>query len=56
MAAWMQAWLQQSGDDSPAPKRTPSPAASSAFPTSVSEQLVTVLANMVFTARQEVFA
>ncbi len=56
MAAWMHAWPQQTGDDPPVPKRAPSVVTPSALSTSVSGQLVTVLANMVLTARQEVFA
>jgi hypothetical protein len=56
LAAWMHAWPRQDNDDSPASKHTSSTFASSALPTSVSGQLVKVLTNMVFTARQEVFA
>ena len=56
MAAWMHAWPQQTGDDPPVPEHAPSVVTPSALPASVSGQLVTVLANMVLTARQEVFA
>lgn len=56
MAAWMHAWPQQTRDDPPIQKRASSVVTSSALPASVSGQLVTVLANMVFTSRQEVFA
>jgi predicted Abi (CAAX) family protease len=55
VAAWMHAWPQQVGDDPPATKPA-LPTVTLALPTSVSGQLVTVLANMVFTAKQEVFA
>ncbi len=53
LAAWMQAWPGPVGLDPPAPQLTPSRAPPAALPTSASSQLVTVLANMVFTARQE---
>ena len=56
LAAWMHAWPRQTGDEPLARQHTSSTVASSALPTSVSGQLVKVLANMVFTARQEVVA
>jgi hypothetical protein len=56
LAAWMHAWPRQTGDDPPARKPTSPAVTSSALPSSLSGQLVRVLANMVFTARQEVFA
>ena len=56
LAAWMHAWPRKTGDDPPVHKRISPTVTSSALPTSLSGQLVTVLANMVFTARQEVFA
>ena len=56
LAAWMHAWPGQTGDDPSVPKHTPPTITSWALPSSLSGQLVTVLANMVFTARQEVFA
>jgi hypothetical protein len=56
LAAWMHAWPRQTGDDPPHPQ-PPSPSAPpSALPTSLSGQLVTILANMVLTARQEALA
>jgi hypothetical protein len=54
LAAWMHAWPRQAGDDPLIQKRTPSVVTSSALPSSLSGQLVTVLANMVLTARQEI--
>lgn len=56
LAAWMHAWPRKAGDDPPVHKRTSPTGTSSVLPTSLSGQLVTVLANMVFTAKQEVFA
>jgi hypothetical protein len=56
LAAWMHAWPRKTGDDPPVHKHTSPMGTSSALPTALSGQLVTVLANMVFTARQEVFA
>jgi hypothetical protein len=56
LAAWMHAWPRQTGDDPPIPEPASPSAPSSALPTSVSGQLVTVLASMVFTARQEALA
>ena len=56
MAAWMHAWPRQAGDDPPVQKHPSSNVTSSVLPTSLSGQLVTVLANMVFTAKQEIFA
>jgi hypothetical protein len=56
MAAWMHAWPRQASDKPPVHKHTAPTATSSALPMSLSGQLVTVLANMVFTARQEVVA
>ena len=56
LAAWMHAWPRQTGDDPPAHKPTSPTVTPSALPSSLSGQLVTVLANMVFTARQEVSA
>jgi hypothetical protein len=50
----MHAWPRQVGDDPPVQKPVSSTIASSALPPSLSGQLVTVLANMVFTSRQEV--
>jgi hypothetical protein len=54
MAAWMHAWPRKTGDDLPVHKPISPMITSSALPTSLSAQLVTVLANMVFTARQEI--
>jgi hypothetical protein len=56
LAAWMHAWPRQVGDDPPHPKPSSPSVPSSALPACVSGQLVTVLANMVFTAIQEVLA
>ena len=58
MAAWMHAWPRQVGDDPPHPNsKPPLPSVpSTALPATLSGQLVTVLANMVFTARQEAVA
>lgn len=56
LAAWMQAWPRSAGSESPAPQRMLSRAPPPAFPDAMSSQLVTVLANMVFTARQERWA
>jgi hypothetical protein len=54
LSAWMHAWPQQVGTDPPAAQpafpNAPSPTISS----SLSMQLVTVLVNMILTARQEV--
>jgi hypothetical protein len=52
----MEAWPQQTADDPPAAKPVVPSVSSLALPISLSGQLVTVLANMVFTARQEVCA
>lgn len=55
LAAWMYAWPQQANRPAasaqPPPCDAPRPAG---VPSSMAGQLVTVLANMVFTARQEV--
>jgi hypothetical protein len=56
LAAWMHAWPRQVGDDPPVHKHTSATVTSSVLPLSLSGQLVTVLANMVFTARQEAVA
>jgi hypothetical protein len=56
LAAWMHAWPQQSGHDPPVSRPSLPSIASSALSPSLSGQLVTVLANMVFTAQQEVLA
>lgn len=54
LSAWMYAWPQQVGPDPPVPQPAwpsiPCPAVSPSF----GPQLVTVLANMILTARQEV--
>ena len=55
LAAWMHAWPRQVGDDPPQPKPTSPGVSSAALPASVSGQLVTVLANMVLAAKQEIF-
>jgi len=54
LAAWMHAWPRQVTDDPPQPVLFA--AAPSALPESLAGQLVTVLASMVFAARQEVYA
>jgi len=54
LAAWMHAWPRQVGDDPPVHKPISPTVTSSALPTALSGQLVAVLANMVFTSRQEV--
>jgi len=54
LIAWMHAWPRQAGDDPPVPKHTSSMVTPSELSSSLSGQLVTVLANMVFTSRQEV--
>jgi hypothetical protein len=56
LAAWMQACPRPTGVEPPAPPLMLSRAPPSALPVAVSNQLVTVLANMVFTARQERWA
>jgi len=56
LAVWMHAWPRQLGDDPPHPKPPLPNVPSAALPASLSGQLVTVLANMVFTARQEAVA
>jgi hypothetical protein len=56
LAAWMQACPKPVGPESPAPTLVLSRAPPAALPVSLSSQLVTVLANMVFTARQERWA
>ena len=56
LVAWMQAWPKPSGADLPAPQLVLSRAPPRTWSTSLSNQLVTVLANMVFTARQERWA
>jgi hypothetical protein len=53
LAAWMHAWPRQRGADPPVPEPASPSVPPSALPTSLSGPLVTVLANMVFTARQE---
>jgi len=54
LSAWMHAWPQEVGTDPPVPQpalpSVPCPAVSTSF----GPQLVTVLANMILTARQEV--
>jgi len=52
-AAWMRAYPQQD-DDPPNPRRPSSTAAPAQMPTFLTGPLVTILANMIFTARQEV--
>jgi len=56
LAAWMHAWPRQVGDDPPHPKPPLPSVPSTALSATLSGQLVTVLANMVFTARQEAVA
>lgn len=54
LSAWMHAWPQRVGDDPPVPEPVLPSVPSTALSSSLSMQLVTVLANMVLTARQEV--
>lgn len=54
LLAWMHAWPQQVGPDPPAAKPTGPSVPSSTVSSSLSTQLVTVLTNMILTARQEV--
>ena len=57
LAAWMRAWPEPMADGPPSHPRPSLPCVPSpVLSTSISGQLVNVLANMVFTARQEVFA
>ncbi|HVP11000.1 MAG TPA: hypothetical protein VMV94_07410 [Phycisphaerae bacterium] len=56
LAAWLQACPRPAGSELPAPQLTLSRAPPAALPVPLSSQLVTVLANMVFTARQERWA
>jgi len=56
LVAWMRAWPQPTTDDPPVPQPTASTVTPTELSSSLSGQLITILANMVFTARQEVFA
>jgi hypothetical protein len=56
LAAWMRAWPRQAGNNGQVQKHPPSAITRSALPSSVCGQLVTVLAHMVLTARQEAIA
>jgi len=53
LTAWMHAWPQQENDNPPEPRLSSPGDSSLPLPASLTEQLVTVLASMVFTARQE---
>jgi hypothetical protein len=54
LAAWMHARPRHVGDDPPSSERPPPAATPSALPDSLAGQLVTILANMVLTIRQEI--
>jgi hypothetical protein len=54
LAAWMHAWPRQVGNDPPVHKPISTTVVPSALPPVSSGQLVAVLANMVFTSRQEI--
>ena len=54
LSAWMHAWPQRVDDDPPVLEPGLASIPSTALSSSLSTQLVTVLANMVLTARQEV--
>ena len=56
MAAWMHAWPPQIHQEPSEPKRLRASTAPPVIPAPLSGSLVTVLANMVLTARQEVHA
>ncbi len=54
LSAWMHAWPQEVGTDPPVPQPALPRVSRPAVSTSSCPQLVTVLANMILTARQEV--
>jgi hypothetical protein len=54
LSAWLRAWPQQVGTDPTAAKSAWSGVSSPTVSSSLSMQLVTVLANMILTAGQEV--